>query len=150
VTAVSSNDLSNTGSFSYRYDQVAKPTDFSYDTATQQSMGCTGKQTLQCWYNQAAFTAPALASGQFSAHEFGNSRVGNLRGPDLVNFDFVLQKHFTVGDFGQFEFRSEFFNLFNHPNFGLPGNLVDVEGGASITDTASNNREVELALKFTF
>lgn len=150
LTAVSSNDLSNTGSFSYRYNQVANPSDFSYDTATQESMGCTGKQTLQCWYNQAAFTAPALASGQLSAHEFGNSRIGNLRGPDLVNFDFVLQKHFAVGEFGQFEFRSEFFNLFNHPNFGLPANDVDVEGGASITSTASNNREVELAIKYTF
>lgn len=149
-TAVSSNDLSNTGSFSYRYNQVANPYNFSYAPDTQAAMGCTGKQTLQCWYNQAAFTAPGLATGQLSAHEFGNSRIGNLRGPKLVNFDFVLQKHFSVGELGQFEFRSEFFNLFNHPNFGLPGNQVDVEGGASITDTASNNREVELALKYTF
>ncbi|HEX7729405.1 MAG TPA: hypothetical protein VF392_10245, partial [Terracidiphilus sp.] len=149
-TAVSSGDLSNTGSFSYRFNQVAKPSDFSYDPDTQEAMGCTGKQTLQCWYNQAAFTAPALASGQLSAHQFGDSRIGNLRGPKLINFDFVLQKHFTVGELGQFEFRSEFFNLFNHPNFGLPDNEVDVEGGASITNTASNNREVELALKYTF
>lgn len=150
LTAVSSNDLSNTGSASYRYNQIANPSDFSYDTATQQALGCIGKQTLNCWYNQAAFTAPALADGQQSAHVFGDSRIGNLRGPDLVNFDFVLQKHFVVGDFGQFEFRSEFFNLFNHPNFGLPSNQVDVPGGASVTSTASNNREVELALKYTF
>jgi hypothetical protein len=149
-TSTASTDLSNTGSASYRYNQVANPNDFSNGTATQQSLGCTGKQTLNCWYNQAAFVAPPLAPGQQSAHQFGDARLGNLRGPDFVNFDFVLQKHFVVTERYQFEFRSEFFNLFNHPNFGLPGTLVDVPGGASITNTASNNRQVELALKLTF
>ncbi len=48
--------------------------------------------------------------------------------PNLVDFDFVLQKHFQLGDYGQIEFRSEFFNIFNHPNLGLPGNYVDVAG----------------------
>lgn len=148
-TSTASADLSNTGSASYRYNQVANPFDFSYDTATQQALGCGGKQTLNCWYNQAAFVAPPLANGQQSAHNFGNARIGNLRGPDLVNFDFVLQKHFVVKEGYQFEFRSEFFNLFNHPNFGLPSTQVDVPGGASITNTATNNRQLELALKFT-
>ncbi len=149
-TSTASTDLSNTGSASYRYNQVANPNGFSYGTATQQSLGCTGKQTLNCWYNQAAFVAPPLAPGQQSAHQFGDARLGNLRGPDFVNFDFVLQKHFAITEGYQFEFRSEFFNLFNHPNFGLPGTLVDVPGGASITNTASNNRQVELALKLSF
>ena len=149
-TSTVSTDLSNTGSASYRYNQIANPRNFSYDTATQQALGCTGKQSLNCWYNQAAFVAPPVANGQQSAHEFGNARIGNLRGPDLVNFDFVLQKHFVVKEGYQFEFRSEFFNLFNHPNFGLSATQVDVPGGSSITNTASNNRQVELALKFTF
>ena len=149
-TATVSNDLSNTGSASYRYNQVANPSNFSYDRTTQTSLGCNGKQSLQCWYNQATFVAPALAPGQQSAHMFGNSKIGNLRGPDLLNFDAVLQKHFALGEMGQLEFRSEFFNIFNHPNFGLPGNQVDVQGGASITSTASNNRQLEFVLKYTF
>ncbi len=91
-----------------------------------------------------------MAPGQQSAHAFGNARIGNLRGPDLVDFDFVLQKHFQVGEFGQIEFRSEFFNIFNHPNLGLPGNQVDVPGGAAITNTAADNRELEFALKYSF
>jgi hypothetical protein len=95
-TSTASTDLSNTGSASYRYNQVANPNGFSYGTATQQSLGCTGKQTLNCWYNQAAFVAPPLAPGQQSAHQFGDARLGNLRGPDFVNFDFVLQKHFAI------------------------------------------------------
>ena len=149
-TAISSNDLSNTGSASYRYDQVANPKNFGYDQTTQQAMGCSGKQDLNCWYNQAAFVAPVLADGQQSAHVFGNSKIGNLRGPDLVNFDFVLQKHFELSKHGQFELRAELFNLFNHPIFGLPANQVDVPGGASITSTGSSNREMELALKYSF
>jgi hypothetical protein len=52
------------------------------------------------------------------------------------------------------EFRAEFFNTFNHPKFGLPGGgaavAVDVPGGASITDTATDNRQIEFALKYTF
>jgi len=157
VTASMSSDLSNTGSFSYRPDQIANPYNFSFNTASQGTdFGCTnpGHQTLDCWFNQAAFVAPPLASGQQSAHRFGNSRIGNLRGPDLVDFDFVLQKNFKIREAQQIEFRAEFFNLFNHPNFGLPGGgsqiAIDVPGGAAITNTATDNRQIEFALKYTF
>jgi hypothetical protein len=157
VTGVLSSDLSNTGSFSYRPDQIANPNDFSFNTGSQATdFGCTnpGHQTLDCWYNQAAFAVPALAPGQQSAHSFGNSRIGNLRGPDLVDFDLVLQKNFKIRESQQIEFRAEFFNIFNHPNFGLPGGgsavPVDVPGGASITNTATDNRQIEFALKYTF
>ena len=157
ATAVMSSDLSNTGSFSYRPDQIAKPYDFSFNTASQGTdFGCTnpGHQTLDCWYNQAAFAAPTLAPGQQSAHRFGDSRIGNLRGPDLVDFDFVLQKNFRIRESQEVEFRAEIFNLLNHPNFGLPGGgssvPVDVPGGASITNTSTDNRQIEFALKYTF
>jgi Carboxypeptidase regulatory-like domain len=157
VTGVLSSDLSNTGSFSYRPDQIANPNDFSFNTASQGTdFGCTnpGHQTLDCWYNQAAFAVPPLAPGQTSAHSFGDSRIGNIRGPDLVDFDFVLQKNFKIRESQQVEFRAEFFNLLNHPNFGLPGGgsavPVDVPGGASITNTATDNRQIEFALKYTF
>ena len=99
VTGVLSSDLSNTGSFSYRPDQIGDPNDFSLNSASQGTdFGCSnpGHQTLDCWYNQAAFAVPSLAPGQTSAHGFGNSRVGNIRGPELVDFDFVLQKNFKI------------------------------------------------------
>ncbi len=158
VNAVMSNDLSNTGSFSYRPNQViANPYDFSFNTASQGTdFACSnpGHRTLDCWYNQAAFAAPTLASGQQSAHSFGNAKIGDLRGPHLVDFDVVLQKNFKIRESQQIEFRSEFFNLLNHPNFGLPGGgssvPVDVQGGAAITNTATDNRQIEFALKYTF
>jgi hypothetical protein len=157
VTAGMSTDLSNTGSFSYRPDQIANPSNFSFDTTGQSlNFGCTrpGHQSLDCWVNQAAFGAPSLATGQQSAHSFGNAKIGGLRGPDLVDFDFVLQKNFKIHESQQIEFRSEFFNLFNHPNFGLPGGgsvvQVDVPGGSAITNTSTANRQIEFALKYTF
>jgi hypothetical protein len=113
--------------------------------------GCTpNKQTLQCWYNPFAFAIPDLAPGQNSAHQFGNSRIGNLRGPDLIDSDFVLQKTFHIHESQALEFRAEFFNLFNHPNFGLPGTNPDVPGGNTITNTSTDNRQIEFALKYTF
>lgn len=158
ITAVMSTDFSNTGSFSYRPDQVANPYDFSFNTASQGTdYQCSnpGHQTLDCWFNQAAFVTPPLANGQQSAHAYGDSKIGNLRGPHLVDFDFVLQKNFNVFEKQQLQFRAEFFNLFNHPNFGLPGGgsgqiPVDFPGAAAITSTATDNRQIEFALKYTF
>ncbi len=158
ITAVMSTDFSNTGSFSYRPDQIHNPNDFSFNTASQGAdylCSNPGRQTLDCWFNQAAFVTPGLAPGQQSAHAYGNSRIGNLRGPDLVDFDFVLQKNFKTFESQQLQFRAEFFNLFNHPNFGLPGGgsgqiAVDFPGAAAITNTSVDNRQLEFALKYIF
>jgi Carboxypeptidase regulatory-like domain len=157
VNASMSTDFSNTGSFSYRPNQIASPYDFSFDTADQGSeFGCSrpGHQTLDCYYNQAAFVVPPLAPGQQIAHSFGDAKIGDLRGPGLVDFDLSLKKEFKIRESHQIEFRSEFFNLLNHPNFGLPGGgsliAVDVPGGAAITNTSTDNREIEFALKYTF
>jgi hypothetical protein len=72
----------------------------------------------------------------------------------LVTFDLALQKNFKITERQQIEFRAEMFNLFNHPNFGLPGggslSSVDVPGGAAITNTSIDNRQIEFALKYAF
>src|SRR5947209_9475398 len=147
-TAGMSGDLSNTGSGSYRPEQIGDPYNFSIGQAEQANLGCVpGHQTLSCWYNQAVFAPPPLAPGQQVAHVFGNSRIGNLRGPNRFEMDLVLQKSFKLRETQQLEFRSEFFNMLNHPNFGLPGSTVDEAGGASITNTATDNRQIEFALK---
>ena len=67
-TSTVSTDLSNTGSFSYRFDQIHNPKDFSYDSTDQAALGCTpGQRNILCWYNPAAFTAPPLARGSSRA-----------------------------------------------------------------------------------
>ena len=130
--ALSGNgDLTNTGAASARLDMIHNPQDFSYDISEQAALGCSdpGHQTVDCWFNQAAFQAPALAPGQMNAHLFGDSGRAVLRGPDLVNFDFSVYKTFALTERVGLTFRSEFFNIFNHPNFNLPN--VGSGGGSS-------------------
>jgi hypothetical protein len=47
-------------------------------------------------------------------------------------------------------FRAEFFNLFNHPQFGMPINDVSQIGFGSVNSTVNNPRLIQLALKLTF
>jgi hypothetical protein len=130
-------DYTNTGAFPPRPDVIHNPQDFSFDLATQTAVGCSkpGHQTLDCWFNQAAFVAPPLSSapgacgGQCLARNFGDARRAALRGPDMVNFDFSAYKTFRLGERFGLVFRAEFFNIFNHPNFNLPN--VGSGGGSS-------------------
>ncbi|MBZ5546292.1 MAG: hypothetical protein LAO07_21950 [Acidobacteriia bacterium] len=151
-TAGLSFDQTNTGAGG-RPDRIHNPYDFSFDTATQAALGCSnpGHQTLDCFYNQAAFVVPPLAPGQTFAHLYGNGGRTNLRGPDQRNFDFAILKNFRITERHQLQFRAELFNLFNTPQFALPNGTVDVEGGASISSTLPDNqREIQLALKWSF
>jgi hypothetical protein len=163
--ALLGGDVTNTGSASARPDRIANPYDFSFGTAGQAALGCPGHQTLNCWFNQAAFAVPALAvvNGvtQTNAHDFGNTERAVLRGPDLVNFDFSIYKTFRLSERFGLNFRTEFFNIFNHPNFWLPNmgsgggssgaGFVNVPGGATITQTIPDaQREIQFGLKLQF
>ena len=91
ITAVMSTDFSNTGSFSYRPDQIHNPYDFSFNTASQGTdYACSnpGHQTLDCWFNQAAFVTPPLANLQQSAHAYGKltHREPSGTGPGGLRF----------------------------------------------------------------
>ena len=146
-------DLSNTGSFGYRPDQIGNPYDFSFGIAEQATLGCPtpGHRSLFCWYNPAAFATPALAPGQVNAHVFGVSGQGDIRGPGQVNFDFGIMKQFQLTDRHKLDFRAELFNAFNHPQFQIPNSNPDSVGGASITSTLPDNqREIQFSLKWSF
>jgi len=121
--------------------------------AGQAALGCpaSGKQTLTCFYNPAAFVIPDLAPGQTFAHQFGNSGNGSLRGPDQVDVDFSAIKNFHITEAQTLQFRAELFNMFNHPQFQIPGANPNVPGGQAITSTLTDNqREVQFALRYTF
>ena len=63
---------------------------------------------------------------------FGNeSRVDStLRQQGINNFDWAVFKKTSIGEWGNIEFRTEFFNLFNHPQFGPPNStcLIQLPG----------------------
>jgi hypothetical protein len=97
--------------------------------------------TVAEWFNTAAFTyADPLT--------FGNSPRNNsqLRGPGTNNWDLSIQKYFIVTERLKLEFRSEFFDAFNHPRFVNPDtNLGDPAFGTIQGSFAP--RDVQLALK---
>jgi hypothetical protein len=96
------------------------------------------------WINPACFVAPP-------AGQLGNASRVPVVGPDFVNSDFSLIKQFALPrkDMG-LNFRAEFFNLFNHPQFGMPINDINEAGFGAVNSTVNNPRLVQLALKLTF
>jgi hypothetical protein len=96
------------------------------------------------WINATCFVAPP-------AGELGNASRVPVTGPDFVNSDFSVIKQFPLPrrEMG-LNFRAEFFNLFNHPQFGMPINDINAVGFGSVNSTVNNPRLVQLALKLTF
>jgi hypothetical protein len=77
------------------------------------------------------------------------SRAG-ATGPDFVNTDFSVIKQIGLPREMGLMFRAEFFNLFNHPQFGSPVNDVSSPGFGFVQSTVNNGRLVQLALKLSF
>jgi hypothetical protein len=105
----------------------------------------SGSHTLGQWFNTSCF-APALPG------ELGNAPRAPVSGPRFVNTDFSIIKHFVLPyESMRLDFRGEFFNLFNHAQFGTPNN--DINAGTQfgvINSTVGNPRVVQFALKLTF
>ena len=88
--------------------------------------GVTQPGTLQ-WLNPNAFvSAVDPSTGQCDGGDnpqncqFGNLGRNSLRGPNFFWSDFYLTKWFPLTEHVKLRFESQFFNVFNHPNFGLP------------------------------
>lgn len=80
----------------------------------------------------------------------GNSPRTICCGPGITNFDFSVQKLINVGESKHFEFRAEFFNIFNHTQFLNPdGNISDGADFGRVKRTR-DPRQMQFALKFAF
>jgi len=133
--------------------------DFSMDFADRIS-GCnatpgvtTNSQGKLLAFNPSCFApAPALAGGVL----VGNSGRNRFYGPGLTTVDFSTFKNFTLTEKFRLQFRAEFFNLLNHPNFAAPNFLNDSNNsiGASnsgvIGTTSSLSRLIQLGLKLVW
>jgi hypothetical protein len=104
--------------------------------------------TLSHYFNTAAFVPP-LKIGDGTA--LGNAPRNFMTGPGFWNTDLAVVKVFPVREPVRIEFRSEFFNLFNHPNFGNPGSAVSSPASFGVVSTTvSSPRIVQLALRVRF
>jgi len=102
------------------------------------------ERSVARWFNTDAFAAFSPAP-----QAFGNAGVGIMRGPGLANFDFTLAKNFQINARRYVQFRTEFFNAFNHPNFGPP-NIARESSGFGRILTAGNARIIQFGVKFYF
>src|ERR1700740_27238 len=107
--------------------------------------------TVANWFNPCAFMHAAPG-------ELGNAYRTPVNGPDFVNTDFSVIKQFALPwEHMGLNFRAEFFNLFNHTQFGTPnsgGGLgipdINASGFSAINSTVNNPRLVQFGLKLTF
>jgi hypothetical protein len=159
----------NGGTFQ-RPNQVGDPNKAG---AVAANPGCTAPtqiHTKQNWFNPCAFAkAPTFtftatptgggAAQQFTVGELGTAARAPVYGPRFVNTDFSVIKDFPLSfhEGMGLQFRAEFFNLFNHPQFFLPGvgstGEQDINTPSSfgvISNTVNNARLIQFGLKLNF
>ncbi|MDQ3653375.1 MAG: TonB-dependent receptor [Acidobacteriota bacterium] len=105
-----------------------------------------GPRTIDRWFNTAAFSPTDPTQGLV----FGNSGVGIMRGPGLINFDFTLAKNIRVSESKYFQFRTELFNAFNRANLGVPNLDIASPAFGTIRTTATPARIIQFGLKFYY
>lgn len=115
--------------------------------ATRPNRICNGtlsNRTISAWFNPACFTVPASGT-------FGDAGRNILEGPDSVALNLAVGRVFSVGEFGNFEFRLEGFNALNHPSFGYPTATIGSTTTAGIISTTTGNqRLVQISGRYSF
>jgi hypothetical protein len=118
------------------------------NNAIRPNQVCSGKlsdPTPGKWFDTDCFAPPP--SGQL-----GTANRSPLYGPGFVNTDFSVVKQFPLlPERGvNLEFRAEFFNLFNHPQFFQPDSDLASGTFGKISQTVNNARLTQFALKLRF
>jgi len=83
------------------------------------------------------------------AGQYGNAARNIIDAPGIVNFDASLFKNFRISERQNLQFRSEFFNIFNHAQFDPPNTVFGTANFGRIL-SAGDGRQLQLALKYLF
>jgi hypothetical protein len=103
-----------------------------------------GSKTNREWFNPAAFTAPPNFT-------YGTSGYNMLWGPHYQNWDMNLMKNITWKERYNLQVRADAFNVFNHPNFGVPSASISNPASMGVvSSTVGEARTLEFAAKFSF
>ncbi len=116
------------------------------------------------YFNPAAFQAGVcepdpVPYGDATALGWGNSGIGIALGPGQFNWDISVLKTTKLTEGLSMQFRTDFYNAFNHPQFTDPGqsvggspSLVDITSPTygRITNTSVNPRLIQFGLRFLF
>jgi hypothetical protein len=121
----------------YAYSSGAQRADILRDP----NLG-SGERTLDHWFDTDAFVQPGV-------NQFGNQGVGLVRADGIFNLNNSFIRMFKLMEGKTLQFRGEFFNLLNHPNFLVPGHTFNGPG-FGIVDAARPARQVQLGLRLSF
>jgi hypothetical protein len=82
---------------------------------------------------------------------FGDSPRNCLSGPAQKNLDFTIGKSFRLTERQSLRFRTDFFNLTNHPSFANPSGIdFSSAGFGTISQTVGNPRLIQFSLKYSY
>src|SRR5208283_2779844 len=101
------------------------------------------KQSINEWFDLSCFVKPPI-------YQFGDSGRNIIIGPGLETYDFSLTKDFLLTEKMGLTFRSEFFNIFNHANFGLPDRKIGTSTSGTINSVVTNARQIQFGLRLHF
>jgi hypothetical protein len=121
------------------------------------SVGCTGFAagtpvgTPTLFFDPCAFRPQPLGT-------FGDLGRNTLIGPGLSEVDFMINKHFWITERKELQFRAEFFNILNHPNFEAPNssarrifadklNPSPSPNSGQLPRTTTTSRQIQFGLK---
>ena len=107
-------------------------------------------QTIDNWFNLAAFAVPAR-------NTWGNAARNLGRGPGVNQLDFSAQKTVKITEGHRIAFRGELFNIFNRPHLGTPGSNVSSPGSFGRITSPMNRtigvgtaRQIQSRLRYIF
>ena len=108
-------------------------------TAASQS----SSQRINTYFAGYTFTIPA------ATNPFGNLGRDAFRAPGLTQLDLAVNKNFRLFEDKTLQFRSEFFNVLNHTNFGIPTTTTTSGAFGTIRSTYPS-RQIQFGLKLLF
>ena len=100
-----------------------------------------GERTLDRFFDTGCFVAPS--------DRFGNAGRSTVTGPGLHVWDMAVFKNFAIRERASVQFRSEFFNAFNHPNWSAPARDIGASG-FGVVSSAQDPRIIQFGLKVLF
>jgi hypothetical protein len=102
------------------------------------------QQTRTRFFNTDAYVDRIPATGPF---RYGTTARNSVTGPGIISFDASLNKKFNLTESKFLEFRTEVFNLPNHPIWNPPGNQLRTPTFGVINSTKIDSRQLQFALK---
>jgi hypothetical protein len=111
-----------------------------------------GGHSVTEWFDVSCFVLPNAVPDPVHGGvyiPFGNAGANVLTGPGIVNFDLSAFKSFPITESKRIEFRSEWFNAVNHPQFQNPAAAINTGTTGHIL-SARPSRQIQMVLKFIF